>query len=63
MVEHKKATYKAETPLPVKLKPAHRATVKPPRRDEEAVPLPPAKTGDAERRELILRLINYLESY
>ncbi len=61
MAETKKK-YEAETPLPVRLKPAPRSPGKPPRRDDEHPSVSPAKGGEAERKELILRIINYLES-
>lgn len=62
MAEPKNMKYEAEVSLPVKLKPAPRSTGKPPRREEEHAAAAPGKPGQTERKDVILRIIDYLES-
>jgi hypothetical protein len=62
MADSKKTKYESETGLGLKLKPAPHPAAGPTRRDEEAAPVKPVDLKKPENKEMILKIIDFIES-
>jgi hypothetical protein len=60
--QKKKIRFEAETSLPVKIKPAQKAARNPVHREEEPMSFELADVSDEDRKQVILRIIDYFKA-